>query len=111
MSTSVFVHVLAPPVGFLEVNTYPFESPARHKPLDGQASAASALSTCDRFQPLAPARGFLVVRTFPPLSIATHSEAVGHRIATRARLAIDCGVDQESRAEIAASADRSAEDV
>jgi hypothetical protein len=105
VSTSVLVHVFAPPAGFREVSTYPFESTATHSLVDAQASAVTALSRCTFFQLFPNARGVFDVRRFPASSMATQNDVVGHLITTSARVSIGRGVDQASPGAVAAVAD------
>jgi hypothetical protein len=81
-SIRAFFHDCRPPVGLVEVRTFPFESTATHSEAEGHEIAASRPPTCTRFQACALAAGVVEVRTSPALSSAAQSDAVGHDTAT-----------------------------
>jgi hypothetical protein len=75
-------HALAPPVGLVEVTTFPALSTATHNEVPTHETAANAFapSTEITFHAAAPPVGFVEVITSPDQSTATQSDAVGHDI-------------------------------
>jgi hypothetical protein len=80
VSTFVVVHALAPPVGSVDVTTFPLLSTATHNAVEEHDTPVRALlpSTSVVVQAPPPPPGSVEVTTFPLLSTATHSDADGH---------------------------------
>jgi hypothetical protein len=79
------VHVLAPPVGSVEVRTFPAPSAATHSETDGHETAVRypAGSIWVLGHALAPAVGLVEVNRFPWSVAATQSKTEGHDTPSR----------------------------
>jgi hypothetical protein len=106
-------HADAPPVGFVEVSTYPKWSTATHS--DGDAhdtSVSSSGSPYSAFSSIstgadhadAPPVGSVDVSTFPSLSTATHNADTGHEMLWMAFVPSTFTVDHDNGVSAAAGA-------
>jgi hypothetical protein len=94
----VVVHREAPPVGFVEVTTFPAGSVATHNVSVGQATPDNdvpymdaLVSTVVAAQAEAPPAGFLEVSTSPGVSVATHNVVDGQETSPRPAWHVRCG--------------------
>jgi hypothetical protein len=83
-STCATLHAAAPPVGFVDVSTFPASSPATHRVSDAHETLLRGLvlSIWATFH-APPPRGDVEVTAFPLLSTATQSDVVGQEMELR----------------------------
>jgi len=76
------LHAAAPPVGLVDVSSFPASSKAMQSETDGQeiATMAAASMLTGGLQAVAPPVGFVEVTTLPLRSTATQSAVDGHVI-------------------------------
>jgi hypothetical protein len=74
------VHAEGPPVGLVDVNTFPLKSAVTQSEVVGHEIVLNALlgSTAAVLHAEGPPVGFVDVKTFPPSSTAAQNELLGH---------------------------------
>jgi hypothetical protein len=93
VSTFVTLQALPPPVGFVELTTFPALSTATHSDVEGHDTPLSAPGHCAvevqlgstevTVHALVSPVGSVEVSTLPAVSTATHNDCDGHETAVR----------------------------